>query len=85
MKTLKALLLLFFLATQAVFAQGFFYFGNSNLVGTGKTVGTSKEGVWKIYARKEFADNSASALSEVGGRMTNFNFISMKQSTKINK
>jgi antitoxin component YwqK of YwqJK toxin-antitoxin module len=74
MKTLKALLLLFFLATQAVFAQGFFYFGNSNLVGTGKTVGTSKEGVWKIYARKELADNPTSAVAEVGEEvLTNFN------------
>ena len=75
MKTLKAFLVLLFLASQVASAQGFYYFGNSNLVGTGKIVGTSKEGVWKIYARKQLADNPTSAVAEVEEKevMANFN------------
>ena len=65
MKTLKALLVLLFLASQVASAQGFFYFGNSNLVGTGKMEGNAKEGVWKIYARKELVENPSPAISQV--------------------
>lgn len=59
------ILLLLSLVSHSGQAQGFFYFGNSNLVGIGKMEGTSKEGVWKIYARKEAAENPSPAISQV--------------------
>jgi antitoxin component YwqK of YwqJK toxin-antitoxin module len=65
MKILQMLVLLSFLSTQAVQAQGFFFFGNSNLVGTGKMVGKSKEGVWKVYGRKELLNDPSSAVASV--------------------
>jgi antitoxin component YwqK of YwqJK toxin-antitoxin module len=65
MKIFQTLLLLLSLIGHAAQAQGFFYFGNSNLVGTGKMEGTSKEGVWKIYARKEAVDNPMPAILQL--------------------
>jgi len=75
MKVLQIIVFLLFLGVQTTLGQGFYYFGNSNLVGTGKIVGTSKEGVWKIYARKQLADNPTSAVAEVNEKevMANFN------------
>lgn len=58
-------LLLLFLSSYVSQAQGYFYFGNSNLVGTGKMAGTSKEGVWVIYGRKEQVANPTLAIAEV--------------------
>jgi antitoxin component YwqK of YwqJK toxin-antitoxin module len=64
MKTLLMAFLLV-LVNQVILAQGYYYYGNSNLVGTGKMEGDKKEGVWKIYARKELADNPKTAIAEV--------------------
>jgi antitoxin component YwqK of YwqJK toxin-antitoxin module len=64
MKTLLTAFLLV-LVNQVILAQGYYYYGNSNLVGTGKMVADKKEGVWKIYARKELADNPKAAIAEV--------------------
>ncbi len=64
MKTLLTAFLLL-LINQVGIAQGYFFYGNTNLVGTGKMVGDKKEGVWKIYARKELADNPNTAIAEV--------------------
>ncbi len=64
MKTLLTAFLLM-LVNQVILAQGYYYYGNSNLVGTGKMVGDKKEGAWKIYARKELADNPNTAIAEV--------------------
>lgn len=65
MKFLPQLALLFFLSSHAAQAQGFFYFGNSNLVGTGNMEGKSKEGVWKVYGRNEFLDNPIPAVASL--------------------
>lgn len=70
----RLVLLLLFLSGQAAQAQGYFYFGNSNLVGTGKMVGTSKEGVWVIYGRKEPVANPTPAVAEVGEMEVKENF-----------
>ncbi|MDP4655802.1 MAG: hypothetical protein NWS90_01435 [Algoriphagus sp.] len=67
-------LLLLFLSSHVAHAQGYFYFGNSNLVGTGRMVGTSKEGVWVIYGRKEQVANPISAVAEVGEMDVKENF-----------
>jgi uncharacterized protein len=64
MKALQTLVLLLLLGAQTTLGQGFYYFGNSNLVGTGKMEGRSKEGVWKVYGRKELLDNPGSAVAE---------------------
>jgi antitoxin component YwqK of YwqJK toxin-antitoxin module len=65
MRILQTLVLLLFLGALNVQGQGFFYFGNSNLVGTGKMEGKSKEGIWKVYGRKEFLDNPSPAVAAV--------------------
>ena len=65
MKILQKLVLLLFLGPLTAQGQGFFYFGNSNLVGTGKMEGKSKEGIWKVYGRKEFLDNPSPAVAAV--------------------
>lgn len=65
MKVLQTLVLLLFLGVQTALGQGFYFFGNSNLVGTGKMEGRNKEGVWKVYGRKELLGNPGSAVAEV--------------------
>ena len=65
MKTFQILVILIFLGVQTALGQGFFYFGNSNLVGTGKMEGKSKEGIWKVYGRKELLDNPSPAVAAV--------------------
>jgi antitoxin component YwqK of YwqJK toxin-antitoxin module len=65
MKILQTLVLLLFLGALKAQGQGFFYFGNSNLVGTGKMEGKSKEGVWKVYGRNEFLDNPSPAIASL--------------------
>ncbi len=74
MKTFQTLVLLLFLGAQATQAQGFFYFGNSNLVGTGKMEGESKEGVWRIYSRKLLAENPGPAVAAVVEQEVKENF-----------
>jgi hypothetical protein len=74
MKTFQTLVLLLFLGAQASQAQGFFYFGNSNLVGTGKMEGESKEGVWRIYSRKLLAENPGPAVAAVVDQEVKENF-----------
>ena len=74
MKTFPTLVFLLFLGTQATLAQGFFYFGNSNVVGTGKMLGDKKEGLWRIYARKVLADNPGPAVAAVDEHEVKENF-----------
>jgi uncharacterized protein len=74
MKTFQTLVLLLFLGAQAAQAQGFFYFGNSNLVGTGKMEGESKEGVWRIYSRKLLLENPGPAVAAVQEQEVKENF-----------
>lgn len=74
MKIFQTLVFLVFLGTQAAQAQGFFYFGNSNLVGTGKMEGKSKEGVWKVYGRNEVLENPSPAVAEVAEQEVKENF-----------
>lgn len=74
MKFLPRLALLLLLSNHAAQAQGFFYFGNSNLVGTGKMEGKSKEGVWKVYGRNEFLDNPSPAVASVQEQEVKENF-----------
>ncbi|MCM0060066.1 MAG: hypothetical protein NBV57_04330 [Algoriphagus sp.] len=74
MKTFQTLVLLLFLNAQATHAQRFFYFGNSNLVGTGKMEGESKEGVWRIYARKIQLDSPSPAVGAVEEQEVKENF-----------
>lgn len=74
MKFIQLFALLFFLSSHAVQAQGYFYFGNSNLVGIGKMAGTSKEGVWVIYGRKVQVANPTLAVAEVGEMEVKENF-----------
>lgn len=63
MKTFQILVILLFLGAQTALGQGYFYFGNSNLVGVGNMEGKSKEGVWKVYGRKELLDNPSPAIA----------------------
>lgn len=56
--------------TQDAFAndtQGYFYFGNTNLVGVGPLQDGKKSGTWKIYKRVEALEAPQVSLEEVRG------------------
>ena len=67
MKFLAILLLSISLLTVSREARGqdYFYFGNTNLVGTGALVGGKKNGSWKVYQRKEVEANPRTSIVEV--------------------
>jgi len=65
MKTFQTLVFFLFLGIQATLAQGFFYFGTTNMVGTGNMLGDNKEGSWRIYTRKIQLDNPSPAVAAV--------------------
>jgi antitoxin component YwqK of YwqJK toxin-antitoxin module len=46
-------------------AQDYFYFGNTNLVGTGPMLGDKKSGSWKVYQRKQVEENPRSTNLKV--------------------
>ncbi len=45
--------------------QDYYYFGNTNLVGTGPMLGDKKSGSWKVYQRKEVEENPQSTNLKV--------------------
>jgi antitoxin component YwqK of YwqJK toxin-antitoxin module len=45
--------------------QDYFYFGNTNLVGTGPMLGDKKIGSWKVYQRKQVEENPRSTNLKV--------------------
>lgn len=47
--------------------QGYFYFGNTNLVGVGALENGEKNGTWKIYKRMEALEAPQASLEEVRG------------------
>lgn len=59
---MKSLVILFLgislltVSSQAI-GQNYFYFGNTNLVGTGPMLGDKKSGSWKVYQRKQVEEN----------------------------
>lgn len=59
MKSLVILFLGISLLTVSSHAigQNYFYFGNTNLVGTGPMLGDKKSGSWKVYQRKQVEEN----------------------------
>jgi len=67
---MKSLVILFLgislltLSSQAI-GQNYFYFGNTNLVGTGPMLGDKKSGSWKVYQRKQVEENPRSATFAV--------------------
>ena len=67
MKSLAILLLSISLLTvsREAWGQDYFYFGNTNLVGTGALVGGKKNGSWKVYQRKEVEANPRISIVEV--------------------
>ena len=67
MKFLAILLLSISLLTvsREAWGQDYFYFGNTNLVGTGALVGGKKNGSWKVYQRKEVEANPRISIVEV--------------------
>jgi antitoxin component YwqK of YwqJK toxin-antitoxin module len=67
MKFFAILLLFISLLTVSREASGqdYFYFGNTNLAGTGALVGGKKNGSWKIYQRKEVEANPRISIVEV--------------------
>ena len=67
MKSLAILLLSISLLTvsREAWGQDYFYFGNTNLVGTGALVGGKKNGSWKVYQRKEVEANPRTSIVEV--------------------
>ena len=67
MKFLAILLLSISLLTVSREARGqdYFYFGNTNLVGTGPRVEGKKNGSWKVYQRKKVEANPRIANLEV--------------------
>jgi len=67
MKSLAILFLSISLLTvsREVRGQDYFYFGNTNLVGTGALVGGKKNGSWKVYQRKEVEANPRTSIVEV--------------------
>ena len=67
MKFLAILLLsiTFLTVSREARGQEYFYFGNTNLVGTGPRVEGKKNGSWKVYQRKEVEDNPRVANLEV--------------------
>ena len=67
MKFLTILLLSITLLTVSREARGqeYFYFGNTNLVGTGPRVEGKKNGSWKVYQRKKVEANPRIANLEV--------------------
>ncbi len=67
MKFLAILLLSISLLTvsREAWGQDYFYFGNTNLVGTGALVGGKKNGSWKVYQRKEVEANPRTSIVEV--------------------
>ena len=67
MKSLAILLLSITLLTVNHQARGqeYFYFGNTNLVGTGPRVEGKKNGSWKVYQRKKVEANPRTANLEV--------------------
>lgn len=69
---MKALLIILFglNLTQYAFAndtQGYFYFGNTNLVGVGPLQDGKKSGTWKIYKRVNELDAPQESLDAVRG------------------
>lgn len=67
MKFLAILLLstTFLTVSREARGQEYFYFGNTNLVGTGPRVEGKKNGSWKVYQRKEIEANPRVANLEV--------------------
>ena len=67
MKSLAILFLSISLLTvsREAWGQDYFYFGNTNLVGTGALVGGKKNGSWKVYQRKEVEANPRISIVEV--------------------
>ncbi len=67
MKSLAILLLsiTFLTVSREARGQEYFYFGNTNLVGTGARIEGKKNGSWKVYQRKEIEDNPRTANLEV--------------------
>ena len=67
MKFLAILLLsiTFLTVSREARGQEYFYFGNTNLVGTGARIEGKKNGSWKVYQRKEIEDNPRVANLEV--------------------
>ncbi len=67
MKSLVILFLGIFLLTVSsqVVGQDYFYFGNTNLVGTGPMLGDKKSGSWKVYQRKQLEENPRSTNLKV--------------------
>jgi len=67
MKTFLVLLFGLFLIQDlpASETQGYFYFGNTNLVGVGALENGKKYGTWKIYKRVEALDAPQASLEEV--------------------
>ena len=67
MKFLAILLLSisFLTVSGETIGQDYFYFGNTNLVGTGALVGGKKSGSWKVYQRKQVEENPRPATFAV--------------------
>ena len=67
MKFLAILLLsiTFLTVSREARGQEYFYFGNTNLVGTGARIEGKRNGSWKVYQRKEVEDNPRVANLEV--------------------
>ena len=67
MKFITILLLSITLLTVSREARGqeYFYFGNTNLVGTGARIEGKKNGSWKVYQRKKVEANPRTANLEV--------------------
>ena len=67
MKFLAILLLsiTFLTVSREARGQEYFYFGNTNLVGTGPRIEGKRNGSWKVYQRKEVEDNPRVANLEV--------------------
>jgi len=67
MKSLACLLFGIALLTvnPEAIGQDYFYFGNTNLVGTGPMLGDKKSGSWKVYQRKQVEENPRSTNLKV--------------------
>jgi antitoxin component YwqK of YwqJK toxin-antitoxin module len=67
MKSLACLLFGIVLLTvnHEAMGQDYFYFGNTNLVGTGPMLGDKKSGSWKVYQRKQVEENPRSTNLKV--------------------
>lgn len=74
MKLLLFLSAFFLVSFQGVYSQDYVYFGNTNLIGAGTLKGDKKEGVWKIYQKKEVDPTPREAMSALSAAAVALDF-----------